>query len=157
MIQIKIAILSMSILVIALVIICGCKTNRSITNAQPDIDLITFSAGNCRGRCEVFTLKIRSKCEAEYIGKKNVANLGEFSAKIDSNDYALLEIALLEAGFVHLESEYLTGAKDIQVFNISYQEKMVRFQRRRAPQQLLDLLEKLKSFVEAQAWQKVTA
>ena len=119
--------LSVSIL---LVFAWSCKSKKKgMETTEPiavneELPVLTLSAKSCRGKCEVYQLVLDASGVVTYEGTKNVDNIGIYTAKWDMNE---VEALIDSAEFTELDSSYLSGARDIQEFEINYNEKNVIF------------------------------
>ncbi len=136
---------------VALLTFYSCKSlkeNPPQSAANKIQGTVFLDAGKCFGKCKAYQLKVHESGKAELNAIKNFENLG--TSTFDVSDEKLEEMSRLidKAQFMELDSEYLSGARDLQVFEITYQSKAVRFHKMKAPQELLDVLGFLQALAE---------
>ena len=140
---------------LGLAVAWGCKSKKKsseVVESMPideEITILSLKARSCRGKCKVFEFEAGSSGKAFYKGTKNISKIGKFSSQCDMEAFDQL---FKENNFQDLEESYLSGAKDLQKFEIMYNAKTVVFHKRKAPQNLLDLLAALEAQIEAQEW-----
>ena len=116
-------------------------------DAKPQ-GLITLNAGSCFGRCKVYKLEILESGKAIFTAIKNFERLGETTFDLKEDKLKELSTLLEEKGFHNLDNVYLSGARDLQVIEITYKEKVVKFHKMKAPQELVDILDFLRSIIK---------
>ncbi len=87
-----------------------------------------------------------------YKGIKNVENIGDFHSTIDEEQYKNLIEYLQVNNFETFETTYLSGARDLQAIEIEYNRQVVKFHKRKAPQLLINTLNKLDEIIDEADW-----
>lgn len=114
--------------------------------------LITLKAGSCRGKCKAYEMELFESGKATLVPRRNMEQDSNREIELTKVDLES-KIRLFESNdFSSLESEYLSPAKDIQKFEITYEGKTVKFHKRRAPENLLKIWEELHQWVEETNW-----
>lgn len=128
-----------------------CKTiNKSGPIPTQNQNLIYLKAGRCYGKCQVYQLKITISGLVEFIPEKNFAKLEKSTMQLAPEKLVDLMQLIDSTGLNALESAYLSTAKDLQKFEIIYQDKMIRFHKMKAPPGLLNLLNYLQKLIAEQ-------
>ena len=89
-----------------------------------------------------------------YKGIKNVENIGDFNSTIDKGQYDILNEFIRTNNFETFETTYLSGARDLQAIEIEFNRHIVKFHKRRAPQELITILNKLDETINEADWTK---
>lgn len=144
-------------LLVGLVAFYGCKPLKKNKTADSidtisEPEWITLKAGPCRGKCKVYELHIDVAGTATFNGIKNTEIQGTSMLKLSESEKDDLTKIFDKEGFSKLENEYLSGARDLQVFEISYQEKTVKFHKRKAPENLIQVFNALNTLLEDKGW-----
>jgi hypothetical protein len=140
-----------------LVLAWGCKSKKTSADTEvsvpveEEVAILSIRAKSCRGTCRRYSLEATPSGTATLVGIKNVSNIGTFKGQWDM---AEIEALFQEYRFTDLEDTYLSGAKDIQKFEIMYNAKKVIFHKRKAPENLLQLFTTLEDRLDSGEWEK---
>ena len=129
--------------------------SKATPQSNSDTDsaaVISLDVGRCFGRCKVYRLDIEASGKATFTGTKNVKKTGVSSVDLPREKLKDLLHLFEKEGFSELDSQYLSGAKDLQVIEISYKNKAVTFHKMKAPQSLRNLLKALQTIVDDNGW-----
>jgi hypothetical protein len=129
---------------------CFVKKKRSPDPIKQAI--ITLKAKSCYGKCKTYNFTAYEDLSLSYEGLKHVHKIGNFASNALENDFQILQESIDSLDFSNLDSEYLTGARDLQVFEMTFKGKMIKFQKRKAPNNLLQALELTEIFIENSSW-----
>ena len=141
------------LLVLGLVVILAwsCKSKKKSSEVleslpiDEDITILKLKSGSCRGKCKVYELEMGASGNVAYIGTKNVKLKGVHLSQWNTDEVDSLFKA---NGFIDLQERYLSGARDIQQFELMYNYKAVVFEKRRAPENLIILFNASETKVE---------
>lgn len=139
----KVFFIIFSLCTIGFIIFQSCKTQRKIETTINEVPFIFFDAQGCFGRCKEYQFKVFADANSEYVGIKKVEKIGTFTEKLSSDNFENLISLLDSLPFTALESEYLSGAKDISTFSLSYNGKTVKFHKISAPEKLIEVVNEL--------------
>ncbi len=117
------------------------------TRPNPNAELLFLNSKSCRGKCKVYQITVYQSGKADYMGRKNVAKIGEHSLNFTKEELATIEKIFAANDFASLEAEYLSGARDLQGFEIRYKGKNVKFHKMKAPENLKTILEEISGVV----------
>ena len=143
------------LLLIVIIVVYACKSPRKtseLSSRDTHEELFTFEAGKCFGRCKVYQLKVFESGKAELIAIKNIEELGKSTLYLSNDKLHELSLLFEKSSISQLNEEYLSGARDLQKFKLSYKNKTIAFHKMKAPQELLSILNTLNSLVEEQEW-----
>lgn len=143
----------LSIVILAVTfILFSCTTKQKVIKTDPDVAIIRLSKSSCFGKCKVYNFNIFKNKTMTYKGIKNVEKIGDFHSTIDEEQYKNLIEYLQTNNFETFETTYLSGAKDLQTIEIEYNGQIVKFHKRKAPQLLITILNKLDEIVDKADW-----
>ena len=152
MTMVKLTIVLSGLLLFGLISCFAIKEKKSAENG-PDI-LASYSKGPCFGKCPVFEFLVFENGEAIYIGEKNVARIGTYTATLDSTQMSTLKNAFEKSGFSSFKGEYLSNISDLPIISIQYRQKVCDFHKRKAPEALWALASQLEEYIEKLEWKK---
>lgn len=140
-----------SLLLLALAVILGSCAMQKKTNA-PDPKIISYQSSSCFGSCAEQQLTINKKRNMNYVGIKNVDNVGNFNATLSEEDYNKLLLMIKVTQFSQMDSTYFSSLKDIQKITISSENKSVSFHERNATKELKVLSAELNRIISKSIW-----
>ncbi len=125
-------------------------TNKKSTNEEADNEaeeaviieqeLISYTAGPCRGRCKIFDLKIFDSGKVELNSVKNVGQPGLHTFNISEAQVQELKSIIEKESFSSLKTEYLIkGNKGSQRHEITIDGKSTIFHKKKAPKKLMNI------------------
>ncbi len=144
-------ILSIAILAVTFILF-SCTTKKKVIKPDPDVPIIRLSKSSCFGKCKVYNFNIFENKTMTYKGIKNVENIGDFHSTIDKEQYKTLIEYFRTNNFKTFETTYLSGARDLQAIEIEYNRQEVKFHKRKAPQLLITILNKLDEIIDEADW-----
>lgn len=142
----KYTILSIAILTVS-IILFSCTTKKKAINTNSYVPIIRLFKSNCFGKCKVYNFNIYENKMMTYKGVKNVENIGDFYSTIDKEQYKSLIDYIRTNNFKTFETTYLSGARDSQTIEIEYNRQIVKFHKRKTPQLLIIILNKLDAII----------
>lgn len=125
----------------------SCKSSTKISKADNKV-MTSLNAGTCFRNCKSYKLKIYNSGKGELTPLKGFDFLGTKNIEIKKDDLKELSHLLNKANFAEIKSQYLAGVKDLQAYEITYNGRTVKFHKMKAPQELLDVLDLLRSFID---------
>ena len=140
----------------ASIILLFCTTKQNTTNTNSDIPIIRLSKSKCFGKCKEYNFSIFKNRKIVYKGLRNVENIGEFNSTIDMGQYDSINEIMQSNNFETFETTYLSGAKDLQTVEIEHNHHKVKFHKRRAPQELIIILNKLDEIIDKVDWNSLS-
>lgn len=121
-----------------LTISCSRKSKPTVQLAPMNI-AFKVSKGRSPKR-PLYTMAISDK-EVLYNGKANMDVLGERSYTLTEAQYATVYQAFLDSNFQNFEESYIGKMRDLPIFTLTYNGRSIRYQKREAPEGLLELAE----------------
>ena len=113
------------------------KTDEKETDEK---EIITYTAGPCRGRCKIFELKIFDSGKVELNAIKNVGEVGLRTFNISEKQVQELKSIIETESFSSLKTKYLIkGNKGSQKFEIIIDGKSTIFHKKKAPKKLMNI------------------
>ncbi len=143
------------LIVVLIALFSSCKSSKETPSTKPiegSEELILLKAGSCFGKCKVYQLKIDKLGKVEFHGIKNMEKLGTSSIKLSNDKMEELFMLFEKQGFLDLESEYLSGARDLQLLEITYKGKAVKFHKMKSPQNLMNIFNSLYALIVENNW-----
>jgi len=140
-----------SLLLLTLAFLLGSCAMQKKTNA-PEPKIISYQSSSCFGNCAEQQLTINKKRKMNYVGIKNVDNVGNFNATLSEEDYNKLLLMFDATQFSQMESTYFSSLKDIQKITISAENKSVSFHERNATKDLKLIAEELNRIIAKSVW-----
>lgn len=138
-------------------VLFSCSTTKPAstpvaTKDTIDQALIRLKAGSCRGKCKSYEMALFESGRATLVPKRNMEQTSPREIEISKEELASLTQIFESNDFLDLATSYLSPAKDIQQFEMTYHEKTVKFHKRKAPENLLVIWEALHQWVEDTPW-----
>lgn len=144
---------TLSITLLAITIsLFSCTKKQKTINANSDVPIIRLSKSSCFGKCKIYDFSIFKNKTMTYKGVKNVENIGDFNSTIDKEQYDTFIRLLKTNNFEIFETSYLSGARDLQSIEIEHNRHIVKFHKRRAPQELITILNILDEIIDEADW-----
>jgi len=135
-------------------IIGACKgSKKSTSTASAKTPTIELTKGKCYGKCKTYTFSLYEDHSAAFVGVKNVDYVGAHHAQISANVYKEIVDQLTEADVKSMDNEYLSNARDLAELKLTFNGKTIRFQNRKAPAALREIVAMLDEIAFAQAWE----
>jgi len=155
--------------ILLLYTMCSSRTERELSNkatiaeqegastleedtSPPNLE---YAALGCFGKCPEFRLKVFENGKLTYEGIKNIEHIGLHMTLIEESLILPLARKAKAIGFEQLREEYLLQIPDMAQFEISYAGKTVKFHRRNAPEELLEIKKELDGLISRSKWEKV--
>ncbi len=103
-------------------------------------ELVSYTAGTCRGRCKVFDLKIFDSGKVKLNSIKNLGAAGLHTFNISEEEVQKL-LSIIEAeSFSSTKAKYLAkDSKGSQQFEITIDGKSTIFHKKKAPKKLMTI------------------
>lgn len=115
------------------------ETDAKKTDSEAK-EIITYTAGSCRGRCKIFDLKIFDSGKVELNAIKNVGESGLRTFNISEEKVKELQSIIETQNSSSLKTKYLIkGNKGSQKFEIIIDGKSIIFHKKKAPKKLMNI------------------
>lgn len=132
----------------------ACKTIDKAAIKEVQLPIISISKSSCFGKCGVYNFSIFQNRLIKYEGKKHVENIGNFQSVLTIEQYESLINYIEYKKFELLKPTYLSGARDLQTIELTYNLEIVKFHLQKASESLLDILKRLELIIEDSNWVK---
>lgn len=126
---------------------CGTQKNTIEKSETPKDNIIYYDKG--KGRCmtcPVYSVQINPDLSVIYVGKQNVKPMDTVRFAISDKQYKTIWSELHKTDFNTYNDTYFSNIQDLPVSQITFNEKLVRFQKKECPvslQHFVELIEKL--------------
>ena len=143
------------IILLTILIFSSCYTSNKCCLTNTNTPIIEFHKFPCFGKCKVYKLIIYEDKSMILTGIRNVEYIGNYRSIMKTAQYEQLLSSFEQISFSLLENEYLTGAKDLQITEVKFKNNIVKFHKRRAPANLLQLSKEISNIIDSSKWKKI--
>lgn len=128
-------------------------TRKLKTNTQKTVGtFIALEAFSCRGTCPVFRFMVDEEGNAQYIGKRHTALIGEYQVALSTQQLAVLQSIFDNNGWRQIETDALSSYQDIQRWEVQYLDKRIALHKRSAGEDLRKIVEELEEMINQLDW-----
>lgn len=138
----------------------SCKTNKDgskVAAGVPDDFALEIYHQGCRGTCPDYRIKVDSKGNATYVGRRSVEKMGNYSKVLDGKTVKELYESIVDYKFFDMEEVYGGEVADLPEIHttVTFNGKTKRVRDvRKAPIKLKELEAKLETLIGDSGWEK---
>ncbi|MFK8007979.1 MAG: DUF6438 domain-containing protein [Saprospiraceae bacterium] len=136
------------------------KSPKSISELSKNYRVVTMQKTGCYGKCPDYEFVLQSNGDAIYIGKKNVARLGRYTAHAKAGFIFSIKSEIKEGHFFKMSTVYPSNEKFIKDLPDTYLmvsdniNQIIIRNNHDAPTELIEFQNKIESMIEELEWVK---
>jgi len=156
--------INMSLLkyVTLVLLISSCQTSKNVSSVNSgesnSYKVASLKKTSCYGSCPVYEVTFYSNLEVEFVGEKNVDNVGKYTSRITQQQLKNIQDSFSKSNFFDFDEEYTSAVSDLPTTFIYFsdgQKSMTVKDYTGAPENLKSLEKLLEDYVNTLKWEIV--